>query len=153
MTDWSDERKAMLEEEEKRLRLKAANLQERHGAWSLMAKQELVVADDIRSALDEIERLESLQVATERERDDARAEVADWKRKAYNEAKGNFCIFAEENERLRGLLTEWIPRHSAACCTPDPGSGMFPPGPFLPKWCKCDDLSKRSRAALRGGGE
>lgn len=55
--DWSDEAKARLEEEEKRLRLKAANLQERHGAWSLMAKQELVVADDIRAALEMIERL------------------------------------------------------------------------------------------------
>lgn len=54
--DWSDEAKARLEEEEKRLRLKAANLQERHGAWSLMAKQELVVADDIRAALGEIGR-------------------------------------------------------------------------------------------------
>lgn len=54
--DWSDEAKARLEEEEKRLRLKAANLQERHGAWSLMAKQELVVANDISAALEEIEQ-------------------------------------------------------------------------------------------------
>jgi hypothetical protein len=65
----------------------------------------------------------------------------------------------EEIEQLRGLLAEWIPRHSAACCTPywsmprrsvglTPGIGTFPPGPLLPKWCCCDDLSKRSRAAL-----
>jgi len=56
--------------------------------------------------------------------------------------------YLQEVERLRGLLTEWIPRHSAACCTPTPEIGTFPPGPFLPKWCCCDDLSKRSRSAL-----
>jgi hypothetical protein len=57
------------------------------------------------------------------------------------------CVVTEV-ERLRGLLTEWIPRHSAACCTPTPELGSFPPGPFLPKWCRCNSLSKRSRAAL-----
>lgn len=57
MTDW-EEAKTRLEEEEKRLRLKAANLQERHGAWSPMAKQELVVADDIRAALERVEEAE-----------------------------------------------------------------------------------------------
>ena len=62
MTDWSDEAKARLEEEEKRLRLKAANLLERNGAWSLMARQELAVADDIRAMLGEIERLRAERV-------------------------------------------------------------------------------------------
>jgi hypothetical protein len=57
-------------------------------------------------------------------------------------------VLLAEVERLRGLLTEWIPRHSAACCTPTPELGSFPPGPFLPKWCRCNSLSKRSRAAL-----
>lgn len=54
MSEW-DDIEARLEREEARLRFKAANLRKRH-TWSLMAEQELTVADDIRSALEEIER-------------------------------------------------------------------------------------------------
>ena len=54
MTDWSDEERARLVREEERLRYKAANLQAR--GKTVMAAQELVVADDIRAALAEIER-------------------------------------------------------------------------------------------------
>lgn len=54
MTDW-DEVRARLVREEERLRYKAANLQAR--GKTVMAAQELVVADDIRAALEEIERL------------------------------------------------------------------------------------------------
>lgn len=69
-------------------------------------------------------------------------------REAQHQAVIGWDAEREKSERLRGLLAEWIPRHSAACCTPTPELGSFPPGPFLPKWCKCDSLSKRSRAAL-----
>ena len=55
MTDWSDEVRARLVREEERLRYKAANLQAR--GKTVMAAQELVVADDIRAALGEIRRL------------------------------------------------------------------------------------------------
>ena len=72
--DWTNEVKARLEEEEKRLRLKAANLQERHGAWSLMAKQELVVADDIRAALEEIALARSAAAAEAGHADELQAE-------------------------------------------------------------------------------
>ena len=51
--DWSDEVRARLVREEERLRYKAANLQAR--GKTVMAAQELVVADDIRAALAEIE--------------------------------------------------------------------------------------------------
>ena len=51
--DWSDEVRARLVREEERLRYKAANLQAR--GKTVMAAQELVVADDIRAALGEIE--------------------------------------------------------------------------------------------------
>lgn len=54
MEDWGAER-ARLEKEEERLRLKAANLKQRHGEWSLMAKQELETAADIRAALERVE--------------------------------------------------------------------------------------------------
>ena len=60
MSDWTDETRARLVREEERLRYKAANLQGR--GKTVMAAQELVVADDIRAALGEIERLtEKLQ--------------------------------------------------------------------------------------------
>ena len=52
--DWSEVRARLVREEE-RLRYKAANLQAR--GKTVMAAQELVVADDIRAALEEIERL------------------------------------------------------------------------------------------------
>jgi len=81
----------------------------------------------------------------------------DWRTKAHraNQRSEQCGLYAQrimdleaEVARLRGLLIEWIPRHSAACCTPTPEIGTFPPGPFLPKWCRCNDLSKRSRTAL-----
>lgn len=90
--DWSDETEARLEEEEKRLRHKAANLQERHGTWSLMARQELAVADDIRAALEEIRRVT--------------AERDEWKRLAHVEAKGVRCAFEERAEAAEAKLTE-----------------------------------------------
>ena len=55
MSDWTDEVRARMVREEERLRYKAANLQAR--GKTVMAAQELVVADDIRAALEEIERL------------------------------------------------------------------------------------------------
>ena len=90
--DWSDEAKARLEEEEKRLRLKAANLQERHGAWSLMAKQELVVANDISAALEEIEQ---------------RGErLAQWEREEVTRA-ANCCGQEERAEAAEADRDEW----------------------------------------------
>ena len=53
--DWTDEVRARMVREEERLRYKAANLQAR--GKTVMAAQELAVADDIRAALAEIERL------------------------------------------------------------------------------------------------
>ena len=111
MSDWTDETRERLEKEEKRLRLKAANLKERHGEWSLMAAQELVVADDIRAALEEIERrgrgldMYEREVQSYKARAEyAEAEVAEWKAKAHIEAKGNRCAYEAEAERLRVAL-------------------------------------------------
>jgi len=87
-----------------------------------------------------IEALSRLEDERDALRDSYDAAAAAWGRDEQE--------YLQEVERLRGLLTEWIPRHSAACCTPTPEIGTFPPGPFLPKWCCCDDLSKRSRSAL-----
>ena len=55
MSDWTDEVRARMVREEERLRYKAANLQAR--GKTVMAAQELAVADDIRAALAEVERL------------------------------------------------------------------------------------------------
>ncbi len=99
--DWTDEAKARLEEEEKRLRLKAANLQERHGAWSLMAKQELVVADDIRAALEMIER---------------RGErLAQWEREEVTRA-ANCCGQEERAEAAEAKLAEAEAEHPTGVC-------------------------------------
>ena len=56
--DWSDEVRARLVREEERLRYKAANLQAR--GKTVMAAQELVVADDIRAALGEIKHFHTV---------------------------------------------------------------------------------------------
>ena len=79
--DWSEVRARLVKEEE-RLRYKAANLQAR--GKTVMAAQELVVADDIRAALEEIERrggaerfLELLEPDAE-DREEVRANPEFW---------------------------------------------------------------------------
>lgn len=88
--DWSDEVRARLVREEERLRYKAANLQAR--GKTVMAAQELVVADDIRAALEEIRRVT--------------AERDEWKRIAHVEAKGLRCAFRERAEKAEAKLAE-----------------------------------------------
>ena len=91
MSDWTDEVRARMVREEERLRYKAANLQAR--GKTVMAAQELVVADDIRAALGEIGRQRSEIAALARqvteamarsERDHIRDEdrLAEWKKRA-----------------------------------------------------------------------
>ena len=159
MSEWTDEVRARMVREEERLRYKAANLQAR--GKTVMAAQELAVADDIRAALGEIERQKRL-LATEHESGEQcrvvlkRAEAAKAK---LTEAHNLLAVMhrdgghhtadvgfeqsckdamqvrhdlVAEVERLRGLLDD------ALACDP-----AIRPVEWV-EW--------RERAALRGGG-
>lgn len=95
VSDWTDEVRARMVREEERLRYKAANLQAR--GKTVMAAQELAVADDICAALAEVERLTN----------------------KLNADSQNFEIecLSSEVERLKHLIFVW--RQASYSGTPD----------------------------------
>lgn len=150
--DWTDEVRVRLVREEERLRYKAANLQAR--GKTVMAAQELVVADDIRSALGEIESLQrqlaemlvnaTLQWQAGQEhlkRAESAEAVLDIASREIDRLTKKAESAEAEVERLKGLLTKVMGRvqHRSPQLAREIIGSVSEDAEF--------------RAALRGGGE